>query len=845
MMGNRPRTGLATIAAVLIVTASVAGATAAGSATLRQSAESIDARILNFNQQTGSFEPGDTVRAEVEVRNTGDSRHTFFVGYGVRGPDGNWYNNDDRTGTTVTLDPNEREWVTLSWTVEQDAPYGWYDARTSVWAESDRDNLRTRLADESRGSVFEVVEPTNQPPDAELQCTDTEVSVGDTVTCTADRSSDTDGSVTSYQWEFGGQDTDYGETASHTFERSGLYSVELTVTDDEGATDRTSVTVSVEDTTDPPTASLSCSPTEVTAGERVECTASGSSDPDGDISTFDWTFGDGTSDSGEYVGHTFDEAGTYTVELDVSDETGATDTATETIRVESATEPPSASLSCTPTRVTAGERVECTASGSSDPNGDISTYDWTFGDGTGDTGTYASHTFDEAGTYTVELDVADETGATDTVSETIRVEAAAKPPSARLSCSPTEVTVGETVECTASGSSDPNGDISTFDWRFEDGTTGYGERVTHSFDEPGTYSVELDVADETDRTATATAEISVTEKNEKPNAQISYSPTHLERGDTVTFDASDSTDPDGSVSEYKWVFDGTVKRGERVEYSVEDTGDYTVELVVTDGDGGSDTAAQSLSVRRRPTADFDFTPKQPNSEQSVSFTAEQDARVERYEWDFDGDGEYDARGRKVTRNFDSPGKYSVQLHVVGKGDMENTATKIVTVQQNAYFQLTTDRATVEAGSGTAVVMFSVSNHVNDRPLQVKLELDLPDEGVSIQSVAGESPVSRKATDFFTVEAGADESFRVRLQVNEPGTYDIGGKAVYYFGEQEDRRSRSVGPITVGTKGAVQDTGDSETRADDLGGQGSTPGFGPGVALAGLVVAVWLAAKRRS
>ncbi|USZ69232.1 PKD domain-containing protein [Halorussus salilacus] len=976
MTGRSLRTGFTAMIALLLVTTPVAGvASVSDAGGMSEARQSLDrtpaatdgdaasrpetgarilntqqetgARILNTQHATGSFEEGEEVTTEVEVENTGYSTHTFFVGYGVKGPDGERYNNDEETGKTVTLEPDEREWVTVSWRVEDDAPTGTYDSEVAVWKESDRDDLNTRLAGSLLSDAFEVVEPPNQPPSADIQCTDSEVEVGEDITCAADRSTDDDGTITSYEWDFGGRASESGEVASHSFSESGDYTVEVTVTDDEGATDTAWMTIHVEDVEEPPSADISCTPTEATTDDTVECSAADSTDPDGTLDSFEWDFGDGHSDDGEWTAHRFDDPGSYTVELEVTDDDGLSDTATETVDIEEVNEPPSADISCTPTEATTDDTVECSAADSTDPDGTLdsfewdfgdghsgdgewtthrfddpgsytvelevtdddgltdtvtetvdveevneppsadisctpteattddtvecsaagsidedgtlSAFDWQLGDGTTDDGEYVTHTFEESGTYTVELAVTDDDGMTDTVTETVDVEEVEEPPTAAVSCTPSEVTVGESVECSAADATDPDGRIETFDWAFEDGSSGYGERVDHTFDEPGTYTVELAVIDDDGLSASATEEVTVIEDNEGPTADISYSPSDLERGDTVRLDASDSTDPDGEVDGYEWRLGDDVKYGETVEYALDDTGSHTVELVVTDDDGATDTATQSLSVQRRPTAAFDVSPEQPNSGHGVSFEAEQDSRIERYEWDFDGDGEYEATGRKATHRFDSSGKSPVELHVVGKDGIENTATEIVTVQQNAYFQLTADRATVEGDSGTTVVQFSASNHVNDERLQVKLELDLPDESVSIESVAGESPASRKSTGFFDVGPGEDKSFRVRLQVNEPGTYDVGGRAVYYYGDQEDRRDRDVGPITVGTEadGADaeaqdedenedEDEGDrdsSETRTDDVTTD-DVPGFGPIVTAAGVILAVWIGRRRR-
>jgi len=86
-------------------------------------------------------------------------------------------------------------------------------------------------------------EPANESPIASFtyECTD--------LTCDFDGSgsSDSDGSVASYSWDLGDDNTGSGETVSHTYDADGTYSVTLTVTDDDGATDSTTESVSVSD----------------------------------------------------------------------------------------------------------------------------------------------------------------------------------------------------------------------------------------------------------------------------------------------------------------------------------------------------------------------------------------------------------------------------------------------------------------------------------------------------------------------------------------------------------------------------------------------------------------------
>jgi PKD repeat protein len=65
------------------------------------------------------------------------------------------------------------------------------------------------------------------------------------------------------------------------------------------------------------------------------------------------------------------------------------------------------------------------ASGSSDPDGTIASYAWTFGDGGTATGKTATHTYASAGSYTATLTVTDDKGATDTVTNTVTAGASA------------------------------------------------------------------------------------------------------------------------------------------------------------------------------------------------------------------------------------------------------------------------------------------------------------------------------------------------------------------------------------------------------------------------------------
>jgi PKD repeat protein len=166
-----------------------------------------------------------------------------------------------------------------------------------------------------------------------------------------------------------------------------------------------------------PTASFTATASYLTASVD----ASGSSDPDGTIASYAWSFGDGSTGTGKTATHTYATANTYTVTLTVTDDDGATTTTTQPVTT---TEPPpnqapTASFTVTASYLTAS----VDASGSSDPDGTIASYAWKFGDGSTGTGKTATHTYATANTYTVTLTVTDDDGATATTTHQVTTTA--------------------------------------------------------------------------------------------------------------------------------------------------------------------------------------------------------------------------------------------------------------------------------------------------------------------------------------------------------------------------------------------------------------------------------------
>ena len=153
---------------------------------------------------------------------------------------------------------------------------------------------------------------------------------GTAIQFNASASNDPDGTIVNYQWNFGDGATGSGVSPTHTYSSPGTYTVGLTVTDNSGGTNSASATATI--TNRAPTANAG-GPYNGSTGTALQFDGTSSADPDGTIASYQWDFGDGTTGTGATPTHTFTSAGTYNIGLTVTDNLGATASATTTAAI--------------------------------------------------------------------------------------------------------------------------------------------------------------------------------------------------------------------------------------------------------------------------------------------------------------------------------------------------------------------------------------------------------------------------------------------------------------------------------------------------------------------------------
>jgi len=447
--------------------------------------------------------------------------------------------------------------------------------------------------------LITVTATPNVSPTASIQTVAVAGTIPLTVTFSGAGSTDPDGTIASYAWDFGNSTSATGASAQAVYTSAGTYTVTLTVTDDDGATGTQQVAIEVSlDPNIAPSAAFSTSVISGSAPLAVSFDGSASSDVDGTIATYAWNFGNGQNAAGATAAVTYNLPGTYIATLTVTDNKGAIGTATKTIVVSPPpNQSPVANFTTTPSSGTAPLLVQLSSVGTSDPDGAIVGYAWNFGNAQTSTAPSPSATYSVAGTYVITLTVTDNDGATAVKSATVVVSPPNLPPVAVMTATPVTGSAPLLVNVNGASSSDPDGSVVSYAWTFGNGQTATGATSSVTYATTGSFLIRLTVTDNRGTTRSTTTTVVVSGSNVRPIAVLAALPTSGPAPLLVSLSAVGSNDPDGSIVSYSWNFgNGQSATGLATQVNYTTPGTYIVSLTVTDNRGATGTATETVVV---------------------------------------------------------------------------------------------------------------------------------------------------------------------------------------------------------------------------------------------------------
>ncbi len=347
--------------------------------------------------------------------------------------------------------------------------------------------------------------------------------------------SDADGSIASYLWTkiSGPSAGTLNNANTATLGLSGLvngtYSFQLQVTDNQGATgkDSVNVTVNIVVSNQPPVAVAGADITITT--NSVLLNAWGTNDPDGSIASYQWTKIAGPSSctitNGIYSTPTMSNliTGVYSFRLMVTDNLGATgsDTINVTVNLPGSNIPPVANAGADISITLPANTVTLSGSGSSDPDGTIAGYAWSKISGPSQFSISGANTVNASvsnlaqGTYAFQLTATDNSGAPTSDTVLVIVNAAGTNKAPVAAAGPDVSITTSSVLLNAWASNDPDGSIVSYQWTKIAGPATYSiangiySTPTMSNLMTGVYSFRLVVTDNLGATGSDTINVTV------------------------------------------------------------------------------------------------------------------------------------------------------------------------------------------------------------------------------------------------------------------------------------------------------------------------------------------------
>ena len=453
----------------------------------------------------------------------------------------------------------------------------------------------------------------------------------------------------SYNWDFGDGTTSYLTQPTHIFSSEGLYNVILTgtsLTNDCPAYDSTALLVlpypDISATSD---LNNGCIPLGVNFSSTVNSTG-----------FYFWDFGDGNTSTLDNPSHIYSSDGYFDVFVRFEDLSGCVDSFDFNV---TAYPVPQIGFSI-------NQLDTCVLPANYDfinntIGGDL--FSWSFGDGLSSPLTSPSHGYSSDGVYTVQLDVSNTYGCSDSLIEVLNVNPI---PNASFNIDQLDTCV---IPASFDLTNNSNGALA-YTWDFGDGSTSNSPNLTYSYTSDGTYDINLYSMNAfgcMDSSSTTVTVFPV------PDADFTYT-----KFDSCVLPSNYLfTNSSSGASSYLWTFGSLANSIQSSPaFTFNNAGVYSIKLLASNNFGCSDSLIENINVAPIPIADFDL----PNSIGCEPFSAiyvngSQFANF--YNWDF-GDGNTGSFYNGF-HNYANFGTYITKLVVEDLNGCKDSTYKTITV----------------------------------------------------------------------------------------------------------------------------------------------------------------------
>lgn len=437
----------------------------------------------------------------------------------------------------------------------------------------------------------------------------------------------TSSNATSYNWDFGDNTSSTEIDPTHTYATDGTYTVTLTATNDCSSVTTTQTVVIVT----APTAGFSANVTTGCAPLTVQF----SNESSANAVSFEWSFpgGNPSSSSDENPTVTYDNPGSYTVTLTVTNTAGS-NSATQTDYIIVNTVP------------TAGfsSSVNGNSASFTNSSSNATSYSWDFGDNMSSTETDPVHVYANDGDYTVVLTATNDCGSV-TTSQVVSIVSA---PTAGFSANVTSGCAPLTVQFTNESSAN----AVSFEWDFPGGdpSSSIDENPTVTYSTGGSFNVTLTVTNSagsnsvTETSYVVVNTVPATNFTAATNVFIATFTNTTANGTTYSWDFGDGASSTESDPVHEYAGDGT----------------YTVTLTATNACGDS-TITKDVVITSFPQAGFSADETTGCAPFTVQFMDESSSNTTAWQWDFPGGTPSSSTAQNPIVTYNNVGFYTVTL----------------------------------------------------------------------------------------------------------------------------------------------------------------------------------------